>query len=118
MTIRPKLTASFVRGMVTKGKPGTLMPQFGGRLSSVQIDGLAQYVASLQQRPDDYLDRNDTVKGDFTGPKAASMVLRGPSPRSLGSARGARERAGAPGSRLRPTSPASAGSARPGWPPA
>src|SRR5262245_53437089 len=43
-------TTDYVRQVITEGRPGTIMPKFGGSLTSQQIDQLAQYVAGLPRQ--------------------------------------------------------------------
>jgi putative heme-binding domain-containing protein len=46
-----RLTVEYVTGVVTNGKPGTMMPAFENAFSPVQVRQLALYLRSLQ-RPD------------------------------------------------------------------
>jgi putative heme-binding domain-containing protein len=44
-----RLTLEYVTGVITNGKPGTMMPSFENALSPAQIRQLAAYLRSLQQ---------------------------------------------------------------------
>jgi len=44
-----RLTQEYMTGVITAGKPGTMMPSFENALSPAQIRQLALYVRSLQQ---------------------------------------------------------------------
>jgi putative heme-binding domain-containing protein len=45
----PRLTADYVRRMVTDGKAGTMMPKFGTAFTPQQLNQIASYVVSLQR---------------------------------------------------------------------
>jgi len=45
----PRLTVEYVTGVITTGKPGTMMPSFQNAFSPAQIRQLAAYLRSLQQ---------------------------------------------------------------------
>lgn len=55
-----RLTADYVARTITHGRPGTLMPKFQGSLSAAEIDQLARYVVSLQERRTEWA----TLRGD------------------------------------------------------
>lgn len=68
-----RFTADYVRRLIARGKPGTLMPTFASGLSAAQIEGLTRYVVSLQRPSELMALRGDPSAGReiFFNPGAA-----------------------------------------------
>lgn len=68
-----RFTAGYVRRVIARGKPGTLMPKFAPGLSAAQIESLTQYVVSLQRPSELMALRGDPSAGReiFFNPGAA-----------------------------------------------
>jgi len=61
-----KFTPGYVRQAMSEGRPGTMMPRFTGVFTTLEIEAVARYVASLQnaQRPPDSGLRGDPAAGE------------------------------------------------------
>lgn len=68
-----RFTADYVRRLIARGKPGTLMPKFVPGLSAAQVESLTQYVVSLQRSSELMALRGDPSAGReiFFDPGAA-----------------------------------------------
>jgi putative heme-binding domain-containing protein len=63
-----KFTKDFVAKTMREGRTGTMMPSFDKRLSGSEIDGVARYVATLQEpdSPEPPTLRGDATNGEST----------------------------------------------------